>query len=478
MSTVAISYRELSNASDSAHAVAKKIDGYADFLYDKVYRKLNKCDGNGASNVSTAMSRTNQKIAELRREQQQYETYSNDLDALCETCKNVDNAVRSKVSSLTAVFKEEHGIRDAKILNAVNYFLLDKIVNKTAAGRWLERADSWLCAKGKRLTDSIKEWYNYDGGKEFLEGALIAVLEIAVAVLTLVSGGTIFAMIAAAIALAGGICNLLNEFRGAYQNMVLNDPATAKRRSDINSAQDWLRKSDSKLVNGGATLLDGISLICGIATVITGARDLIGKGYKWATGETDMLKKLDWKKVFSWDGMKKIGSETWSSIKRGGKTIQNAFKTRDFHTIGRFMSNYHADFIGNLKETFSMDNLKSVKNGLKLGKDLVKNGLTLGVVFEHVLAPNLNLGQFTDIDTDRVGQLGFEWDHIKVSDVWDVFDDANGKVIENDLFHQDTPIKQTVFNKLQQIDNMTNIRIPDVRVPDMTLNYSIVAGGY
>lgn len=136
MSTASISYSSLKNASNEAKSVAKKLDKYADSLYDNVYKKLNKYDGSWTSNLSTAKSKTNAKISELRSEQSKYETYATDLIDLCDECKEVDKAVRSKVSSLTASFKEAHGIRNSKVENAISYFFTG-LGNETAFGRWL-----------------------------------------------------------------------------------------------------------------------------------------------------------------------------------------------------------------------------------------------------------------------------------------------------------------------------------------------------
>ena len=93
MSTASISYSSLKDASNEAKSVTKKLDKYADSLYDNVYKKLNKYDGSWTSNLSTAKSKTNAKISELRSEQSKYETYATDLIDLRDECKEVDKAV-------------------------------------------------------------------------------------------------------------------------------------------------------------------------------------------------------------------------------------------------------------------------------------------------------------------------------------------------------------------------------------------------
>lgn len=64
--------------------------------------------------MTNARSKTNAKISELRSEQSKYESYATDLIDLRDECKEVDKAVKSRVSSLTASFKESHGIKTVK----------------------------------------------------------------------------------------------------------------------------------------------------------------------------------------------------------------------------------------------------------------------------------------------------------------------------------------------------------------------------
>ena len=249
MSIASISYGSLKDASNEAKDVAKKLGKYADSLYDNVYKKLSKYDGDWTSNLSTASSKTNSKISELRSEQSKYEAYATDLIDLRDECKEVDKAVKSNVSSLTASFKEAHGIRNSKIENAINYFFTG-LGNKTAFGRWLGGAKDDFDTGMNYFKDSIKAWYNYDGGKELVKGVLVGLLEVALGVLaivgTILSGGALLVVIAGVvggiIAVANGIANIANE-GAAYMTTRGGDPATGRRRSKINTLQDYLRSS-------------------------------------------------------------------------------------------------------------------------------------------------------------------------------------------------------------------------------------------
>lgn len=464
MSTASISYSSLKDASHEAKAVAKKLDNYADSLYSNVYKKLNKYDGSWNSNVSTASSKTNDKISELRSEQSRYETYATDLIDLRDECKEVDKAVKSKVSSLTASFKEAHGIRNSKIENTVSYFFTG-LGNETAFGRWLGDKGDQFEAGTDYLKSSIKEWYNYEGGKELIKGVLVAALEIAIAVIGILTGGTLLAIIAACIALAAGVVNLINEVIAYNQTNKLNDPARGRRTSEINSVQDWLRTSDNKTLHTIAGGIDLVNLICGISAVISGVGSLLKNGYKWATGSVDDLAKIEWKNVFSKNTFKQFGTKFVNQF----KDLKLGLKFGGWDFAKKLLLDFGSDFLNNLKSYFTGNGLKSVKASLGLTKDLIKDGITIKVVFENIVAPSISTGEVTTLKNDEIGQIKFDFDSIKVKDFYDIFDDTKSKVIESDFWSSgDGDISKSVMNKLSEITNI-NISIPEIHVPEINM---------
>lgn len=228
MSTVSISYGSLKDASNEAKDVAKKLNKYADSLYGQVCQKLDRYGGNWTSNLAAAKSKTNAKISELLSEKSRYETYTTNLIHLRDECKSVDKAVKSKVSTLTASFKEAHGIRNSWLENNLSYFSTS-VDNATFVGRWLggrkDQSDSYR----SHFESSIKEWYNYEGGKELLKGVVVGALEIAIGVLAIASailtGGALLVIIAGVvggiIAVANGVANIWNEQKHIPQHKIM-----------------------------------------------------------------------------------------------------------------------------------------------------------------------------------------------------------------------------------------------------------------
>lgn len=496
MSTVSISYSSLIAASDEAGAVAKKLDKYADALENKVYKKLSKYDGEWSSNVSTALSKTDNKITELRDEQSRYEAYASDLKDLKDECIAVDKAVRSSVSALTASFKERNGIRNSKVENAISYFFTG-LKNETAFGRWLDRKGDEYKAGTSYIKSCIKEWYNYEGGKEVVKGILVGVLEVAIAILSIagaiLSGGllAVVGVVAGLIALANGIMNIYNETK-AYAATQDGDPATGKRRSKINTCQDYLRSSYifgddgatyeyNEFYNGLALGIDIVNFVCTVITVVSSCGKLIKNGYKWATGDAAKIKDIKWSKIFS--------KETGVAIKGKFVDIGKAFKARRLSVLkdfgGQMLKDFGRNFKGeflNFKEINGSLNWKgivgSVKNMLGVTKDLVSDGFSISnickVGFKSVVLPSLtaftiNSTNATLID-DGTGQMKLDFtDKVTINSIvgipksgWKVWKSFEGFALG------ETSIDIDLLNKLST-SCPVSIAIPEITVPNIEM---------
>ena len=498
MSTATISYSSLKDASDEAKAVAKKFDKYADSLYSNVYKKLNKYDGSWNSNVSTASSKTNTKITELRSEQSRYEAYATDLIDLRDECKEVDKAVRSKVSSLTASFKESHGIRDSQVENAISY-LFTGLGNETAFGRWLGGKADDFDSGVDYLKSSIKEWYNYEGGKELIKGVLVGLLEIAIAVLAIASailtgGATLWAaivlvagVIGGAIAFVNGCANIANEF-AAYSSTQNGDPATGRRRSNVNTCQDYLRSSfifgDSgenyhynEVYNGLATGIDIVNLACTVVTVVSSAGKLLKNGYKWATGDAAKIKDITMKQVFSKDTFRSFSSKLKIQFTDALTDIKAAFKYRDFSIVKDFGTRILADFGENLKAEFwdfgePKDAVSSIKNIISVPKELIDEGLNISniikVGFNSIVVPSITVFQVNgdgEIQVGEGGQLEFNLiDNVVLSDITGVFEKGGKIITRMTALEVDSIISSDVMEKFSTPCDI-NISIPEVNMP-------------
>lgn len=453
MSTVAVSYNSLWDAAYEAKGVAKKLDKYADQLSSKVIKKLDKYNGEWSSNLSVAKSKANLKINELRNEQDKYETYAKELLDLRQECKDVDSKVRKRVSSLTAQFKESHGIKNNVVVNYISYVITSR-VNKNSGGRWLNSTVDKVSKETDYLKDTIKEWYNYEGGKELIKGVVVGVLEIALAVCAIVgvilSGtwtlGAIAALIGGCIALANGVSNVVNEAM-AYWATNGGDPATGRRRSDIDTLTAWIRKDcDSKLAHAIAFGIDVVNLVCIVTKLTTDGIKIIKNGSAW---------------IKSMGGFKGM----LSNIKTGFKDVWATIKSGNWTDILEFGKAFLKDIGGEIKGHFTFENFDGFKNVMGLTKDIFKDGVLMASL------KNLLLSSI-DIDIkDANGKIK----ETSITDLIDFGEDIYKKIFKSPVFTDDSiKVDLTKFDfdfsgigEKLDVKTDVNISIPKVYMPNI-----------
>lgn len=486
MSTASISYSSLRDAAGEARDVAKRLDQYANSIHSSVYKKLDGYEGSWTGNITSARSKANAKISELRTEAGKYRDYANDLEDLKRECESVDTAVKSKVSSLTVSFKVAHGIRNNVVVNFISYHFTS-IGNSTSAGRWLNEKTDQIDTGIDYLKQSIEDWYDYNGGKELIKGIVVAVLEVAVAVLGIlaVALGTItgvWAVVAAIAAVVGGviavvngITNLVNECR-AY-GYADDDPATAKRKSDLNTIQDTLRvETDSEFWHNFATGLDIVNTVCAVISIVDSAGKLIKNGIKW-------VKSIDFKSIFSKDSMRNI-KDIGAAFRAGGTKWLETLKGDILHNLKSEFWNFTE-----LNGDFSLANtFKSIKNMLDIPKTLIDGEFSLKSIGEvlllNITLPALTFTSFegsdvTGFEVGPGGQMTFDFtERITFDDIYKVgekgyklYKSANeffngGIDINVDI--QDIRIK---FEEIQPID----ISVPTINFPNINVGYTQAA---
>ena len=484
MSTAAISYSSLGDAASEAKDVAKKLDKYADSINKSVYKKLSNYGGSWTDNITNARSKANSKINELRDEAGKYRDYAEDLKDLKKECERVDEAVKTKVFSLTASFKANHDIKNNHVVNQLGY-LFTSIGNSTSGGRWLNtKVDEFQ--KGRDyLKQCIEDWYDYEGGKEFLKGIAVAALEIAIAVLGVLAVvlGTvtgvwavvvaIAAVVGGVIAAVNGVVNLVYEFKAlGYAD---DDPATARRNSNINSMQEeWRVKTDSEAFHIAAGTLDVINIVCSVITLIDSGIKFVSGGIKW-------VKQTDFKKIFAKENFKSI-KDIALAFKQGGI---NAFEV------------LKDDFLFNLKNEFFKfkdmngvfdlaDTFKSIKNMLSIPKELIEGDFSLKsigkVLLLNITLPSLTLFSYEDdsVTGYKVGDGGqMQMDFREIVTFDDAFSlgEKGVKSISTisetfkNLFSDDINVNIDIeaieikFAEIQPID----ISIPPIPIPDINV---------
>lgn len=472
MSIASISYSSIKDAKQESNRLSKKLDKYADNLNDQVYRKLNSYNGKWSGNLSNAKNKIGSKISDLRSASTKYNNYANDLENLKDECKSTDKAVKSRIATLTASFKKSNGIRNSHIENGL-YYIGVSVGNSSAAGRWVnDKFD-----KGKQgityIKDRLKAWYNYEGGKELIKGILTSVLDVVIAVASVIaiitSGGALLVVIAtcvaAAIAVFNAGVNLGNEMN-AYKKRQNGDPAMGKRYSAEDTIQDTLRKeTDSSFWHGVAKGVDRVLVVCTLIQVGDGIKNLVKKGIKWATNSPNNLKEIRMKDVFSKNFFKGIGNK----LKNGASDIFKAAKSGDWHYFKSGTVNFLTDFKANLLKTYTQNGFKSLQSGASLLKDFVNDGINGKLIFEKIVMPGITIGESDYTISENQIQINFDGvDRIVANDFYDIGNKIKNKIVGSDAFGNGTSFDPEVLEKLSSFSSV-DISVPNIKVPNINI---------
>lgn len=492
--TATISYNDLIKSSDAAKKVARKLDTYADHLDSQVYNKLKQYNGSYTGNIVTAKGRTSEKIQKLRDKSQAYSNYATDLKELKSECKRTDRAVRTMVSQLTANFKEAHGIKNDKVRNMINY-VLTGMKNSSKFFKMAQRTwDEWKGIKDY-IRQSIKTWWNYEGGKEFVKGVAIGALEVVVAACTIIgticTGGAlvvvIAGLVAGTIALVNGIVNIANEFKA--RDMYNDDPATGRRRSDINTIQDYLRSSfiygddgtkyeyNSKLY-GIANGIDVVNFVCSAITFVDSIGSALKSAYKWTTGSMANADTLRMRDILTKDNAYAFGEKIMHTLRNGKDDILTAMDSGNFGRIGEVVCNLGDDFMNNLKKGYTFkifEEDSKISQYINHGAELTKNYVTIyktlidgefsfkSVVIDVdvniLLLKNLGIAETVTYNTgenqNRLGGvLAYDISKIKIDDIKSLFTDTFDNIKDF----------SDIVKKLGKTSNVSSA-IPKINIP-------------
>ncbi len=476
MSTITISYRSLKDSANEAKAVARKLDTYSDHLTKQIYNKLNNYGGSKEGNVSEAMSKISQKVTELDNKSSGYTRYAEDLTDLKEKCESTDKSVKSMVSTLTATFKRNHGIRNSGIENTINYFLTS-IGNSTCIGRWVNSGLDYVNSVKDYIAQSLEDWWDFAGGEELIKGILVGALEVAIAVCTILAvtftGGVwavivgVAALIGGAIALVNGVVNIVNEFR-AYNETSNGDPAMGRRRSGENTVQDTLRReSDSQIAHSIANGIDIASFVCAAISVADGLKTLGKNGLKWVKENNALSKEF----------LKNTGIK----IKDMFKDIGCAVKRGNWSMFSDFVSRLKSDFVYNFNKSFKnfdtfKDGVKSVKSSLGIAKSLVSEGFGIknvaSITLEKIVLPCTTLFTVNKDTPKIVGFMGSQmqidfYDHVTINSFYSIYDNVKSKMVESDLL-ADSIIDNSLLKKLGENCSIS-ISVPEICIPKIDM---------
>ncbi|MDF2905375.1 MAG: wapA10 [Herbinix sp.] len=275
MSDFVLHYDILEGVAKSSNSLGRQADEYANRLTDRIANAITSVTGSSSGYLEDASYYVNQKVSQLQRKAQEFYVFAEQVTILAETATRVDEEVQKLLAENQEEFLSHHEslrIDDwkADILN----WLVD-IKNKLpfleVLGNILSAVDTIL----ESFADSIKYWYQCEGGKyilEFVGGIALAALAVTLFVLTFPASGflAICGVIGAGIAAINAITNVATSFRAAYA-ACNGDPTWARIYSKQDTLSQVIRETNfnygtlNSLSYLGADIIDVTEAFCCIA---------------------------------------------------------------------------------------------------------------------------------------------------------------------------------------------------------------------
>lgn len=487
VSKISIKYSSISAAKSEAKSVARKLDNYYDSLNSSVYKKLSNYSGPSSSNITDAKRSIGRKLNALNSAKNAYTNYANSLSDLTESCKQVDKRVKASIERLASQFKARNGIKNSWIENTFSG-IISFFENKTPLGRWFSTARDLASSVLGRLKDKIKAWYMFDGGKDFVKGVLIGVLEVVIGVCSLIaaiaSGGALIVVLAgvigAAIAIGNGVLNIINEGRAVFT--AGNDPALAKRLHGENSFQDMVRCEALKNVKNWYTAsktVTAVSFACTAITLISDIGKLLDKGLRWATGSSE----LSMKDYFSTKNYKSLFKKTFDAVKTGFKDFGQSLSGAGGITltsviqglssdVGKALKVFKGDFFQHFRDVFAKGTAPTIKEFAGIAKSIIaaeSMGDLIFAGFEKLVVPSIVLDHNAILGIEKSGQVKWEYDWLKFKDLYSIPTDFSKKIVGSDLFKPSfkNGISNNAYDKLSSASKI-DIKIPTIDIPQFS----------
>jgi hypothetical protein len=307
----------LQTIAKNSNTISKKANEYADSLTSKVANAINGVSPSSGY-LSDASYYVNAKVDQLQQKSREFSDFANQINNLAEMARRVDEEVAELLKQSNEHFLSYHeSLRIDDWKASILEWLVD-IKNSLPILELIGNVLSSIETILESMTDSIKHWYQCEGGKyifEYIASVAMAAVAIALFIGTLPASGffAICGAIGAGLAAINAVTNIATSWRAA--NAAHNgEPAWANIYGKQDKLSDVLKQTnfDSRFLNNlsyfGANTLDATETFCDVVGFVE-----IGAGIaKWAGKNKGNIKNslIDFK-----DSVKK----GFSDFKVGGK---------------------------------------------------------------------------------------------------------------------------------------------------------------
>lgn len=358
MAEIVLDYSEIKDSSRAAQKVADQCEDFASDLKRKVTKKLGDLKRGSSGNTSAATSYMNAKINELNKKATAFSNFSDDLDNFLNDsagAKETDKKAAKEIKSYSKIFLKNN---DMYVGPITDFFMMlsNTFYNSTEFGQWLKKMNNAWDDFWADAARDIEYWYKCQGGKHVV-GVIVAVALAAVAVVAIFSAWPAFVMAASAFVTAAssgglmaaifstagytlltttaglvsavvGIGNGLTDVFYSCKAAAADDPAWAKRYSDIDDMATGLKKHrfESGFLNNlsmkASFAISVVERVCEAIDLFNTAKQGVEFFKLNKNNLTSSWKEMNFREVV--DGKKKF---TKDSFKSGLEAVKSNYKS-------------------------------------------------------------------------------------------------------------------------------------------------------
>jgi hypothetical protein len=294
MSDFILEYDILESIANCSKSLAKRSEEYGDSLEGKIVSGIGSVTGPSTDYLLSANDSVKDKINELKQKSEIFNQFADQISNLLEVARQIDQEVADIIASQREDFLNHHESLRIADWKAKLLGLIVDIKNSIPLLGTIADVLEGLAAIFETLEDSIKHWYECEGGKYIVKAigsVVVAAIAVALFVVAFPVSGffAVCGAIGAGIAAINAITDVATSVR-AVDAAVEGDPAWARIYGKQDKLSDVLRQTNfgsgfwNDISGTGAKALDITETFCdivGFAEIGKGALKLLkGDAFK------------------------------------------------------------------------------------------------------------------------------------------------------------------------------------------------------
>ena len=313
MADFILEYDILESIANNSKSLGKRSKEYSEKLESKIITGIDRVAGPSSGYLTSASDSVRDKINALKLKSDAFYHFADQITNLLEVAEQIDQEVADAIAAQREYFLDHHEALRIDDWKAKLLGLIVDIKNSIPLLDTIADILDGLKAVFEALEDSIKHWYECEGGKYIVRAVgsvVVAAVSVALFVAAFPVSGffAVCGAIGAGIAAINGITNVATSFRAA-DAAIDGDPAWAVIYGKQDKLSDVLRQTNfgsggwNALSNLGAGALDTTETICDVV----GFAEIGKNAIKLFKGDAFKL-------------LKNKGSMDFSDLKNGSKS--------------------------------------------------------------------------------------------------------------------------------------------------------------